>query len=57
MYPCIPYEMTGRGKVGFFSGFYPVDAILDEVCIPTDREDVDFTGLTDLASKMERRYQ
>jgi len=29
-YPCIPYEMTGRGKVGFFSGFRPVDAILDE---------------------------
>jgi plastocyanin len=30
-FPCIPYEMTGRGKVGFFSGFHPVDAILDEV--------------------------
>src|ERR1700749_4188855 len=28
-YPCIPYEMTGKGKVGFFSGFHPVDAILD----------------------------
>lgn len=27
-FPCIPYEMTGRGKVGFFSGFRPVDAIL-----------------------------
>ncbi|KAF2097647.1 hypothetical protein NA57DRAFT_77899 [Rhizodiscina lignyota] len=27
-YPCIPYELTGRGKVGFFSGFMPVDAIL-----------------------------
>ncbi|KAF2489414.1 hypothetical protein BU16DRAFT_421240, partial [Lophium mytilinum] len=27
-HPCIPYEMTGKGKVGFFSGFHPVDAIL-----------------------------
>ena len=25
--PCVPYEMTGP-KVGFFSGFMPVDAIL-----------------------------
>lgn len=34
--PCIPYEMSGgRGKVGFFSGFHPVDAILDEVCNAT----------------------
>lgn len=30
-FPCIPYEMTGRGKVGFFSGFRPVDAILADV--------------------------
>ncbi|KAF2260871.1 hypothetical protein CC78DRAFT_547197 [Lojkania enalia] len=29
-FPCIPYEMTGRGKVGFFSGFRPVDAILPD---------------------------
>jgi plastocyanin len=29
-YPCIPYELTGKGKVGFFSGFHPVDAILDD---------------------------
>ncbi|KAL1648778.1 Pho80p cyclin [Diplodia intermedia] len=29
-YPCIPYEMTGIGKTGFFSGFNPVDAILDD---------------------------
>ena len=28
-YPCIPYEDTGVDKVGFFSGFYPVDAILE----------------------------
>ncbi|ORY03650.1 hypothetical protein BCR34DRAFT_667342 [Clohesyomyces aquaticus] len=27
-YPCIPYEMTGEGKVGFFSGFYPVEQVL-----------------------------
>jgi plastocyanin len=27
--PCIPYEDTGVGKVGFFSGFHPVDAILN----------------------------
>ncbi|ORY07680.1 hypothetical protein BCR34DRAFT_590234 [Clohesyomyces aquaticus] len=29
-FPCIPYEMTGKGKVGFFSGFHPVDAILSD---------------------------
>ncbi|KAK7631240.1 hypothetical protein IWX48DRAFT_524906, partial [Phyllosticta citricarpa] len=29
-YPCVPYEMTGVGKVGFYSGFRPVDAILDD---------------------------
>lgn len=28
--PCVPYEMTGRGKIGFDSGFRPVDTILDE---------------------------
>jgi plastocyanin len=28
-YSCVPYELTGKGKVGFFSGFHPVDAILD----------------------------
>ncbi|KAF2454470.1 hypothetical protein BDY21DRAFT_104817 [Lineolata rhizophorae] len=28
--PCIPYEMTGRGKVGFFSGFFQQDTILDD---------------------------
>lgn len=31
MFPCIPYENTGRGKVGFFSGFRPVDAFLNDV--------------------------
>lgn len=29
MYPCIPYETTGRGKVGFYSGFRATEAILD----------------------------
>ncbi|KAF2877496.1 hypothetical protein BDV95DRAFT_535117 [Massariosphaeria phaeospora] len=29
-FPCIPYEMTGSGKRGFFSGFNPVDAVLNE---------------------------
>lgn len=29
-YPCIPYEMTGSGKTGFFSGFNRVDKILDK---------------------------
>jgi plastocyanin len=27
-FPCIPYEDTGVDKVGFFSGFRPVDVIL-----------------------------
>lgn len=27
--PCIPYEMTGP-RVGFFSGFFAVDAILSD---------------------------
>ncbi|KIW89284.1 uncharacterized protein Z519_10137 [Cladophialophora bantiana CBS 173.52] len=30
LYPCVPYELTGADKVGFFSGFYPVDAILSD---------------------------
>jgi hypothetical protein len=29
-YPCIPYEDTGVDKIGFFSGFKPVDAILTD---------------------------
>lgn len=28
-FPCIPYEMTGSSKKGFYSGFYPVDKVLD----------------------------
>lgn len=31
LHPFIPYEMTGRGKVGFFTGFHPVDAMLHDV--------------------------
>ena len=31
LFPCIPYEMTGFGKKGFFSGFHPVDAFLHDV--------------------------
>ncbi|KAI2483607.1 hypothetical protein Ptr902_05924 [Pyrenophora tritici-repentis] len=27
-FPCIPYEMIGNNKKGFFSGFKPVNAIL-----------------------------
>ncbi|EON67878.1 hypothetical protein W97_07375 [Coniosporium apollinis CBS 100218] len=30
MFPCIPYEMTGRGKVGFYSGWEATEAILDD---------------------------
>ncbi|KAJ4407070.1 hypothetical protein N0V91_004237 [Didymella pomorum] len=29
-FPCIPYEMTGSEKTGFFSGFNPVDKVLDK---------------------------
>ncbi|KAH7046670.1 hypothetical protein B0J12DRAFT_135285 [Macrophomina phaseolina] len=29
-YPCVPYEMTGVGKTGFYAGFHQVDAILDD---------------------------
>jgi plastocyanin len=28
LFPCIPYEDTGLGKIGFFSGFEPVIAII-----------------------------
>jgi hypothetical protein len=31
--PCVPYEMTGSGKTGFFSNFHPVDSVLDNVCL------------------------
>ncbi|KAK3209569.1 hypothetical protein GRF29_69g2210326 [Pseudopithomyces chartarum] len=27
-HPCIPYEMTGPNKTGFYSGFHAVDAVL-----------------------------
>ncbi|KAF2475682.1 uncharacterized protein BDR25DRAFT_379174 [Lindgomyces ingoldianus] len=29
-YPCIPFEMVGKAKVGFFSGFHPVDSVLTD---------------------------
>lgn len=29
--PCIPYEDTGENKVGFWSGFFPLDKILPNV--------------------------
>ena len=29
--PCIPYEYTGENKAGFYSGFYPLDKVLDNV--------------------------
>jgi hypothetical protein len=29
-HPCIPYEYFGNGRVGFFSGFVPVDGIPKE---------------------------
>ena len=32
-FPCVPYEDLGRGRVGFFSGFQPVDSILTNVSI------------------------
>lgn len=30
-HPCIPYEMTGRGKTGFWAGFHAQDVVLDDV--------------------------
>lgn len=32
--PCVPYEKMGPRRTGFFSGFYPVDEITDNVCGP-----------------------
>src|ERR1700733_7460203 len=29
-FPCIPYEDTGVDKIGFFSGFKPVDTIIPD---------------------------
>ena len=29
--PCIPYEMTGPQKTGFFSGFHPIGVVSNEV--------------------------
>jgi len=30
--PCIPYEITGPGRVGFWSEFRPVQVVLSSVC-------------------------
>ena len=30
-FPCIPYELTGTNKTGFFSGFHFVGQILENV--------------------------
>ncbi|KAF1913185.1 hypothetical protein BDU57DRAFT_581723 [Ampelomyces quisqualis] len=29
-FPCIPYEMTGTNKKGFFSGFFALDKVIDD---------------------------
>jgi len=31
MSPCIPYELTGAGRVGFWSGFEPINVVLSNV--------------------------
>ncbi|KAF2847033.1 hypothetical protein T440DRAFT_404397, partial [Plenodomus tracheiphilus IPT5] len=28
--PCVPYEISGPGKTGFFTGFHPVSTVLDD---------------------------
>ncbi|KFX85712.1 hypothetical protein V490_09464 [Pseudogymnoascus sp. VKM F-3557] len=33
-HPCIPYEYTGVNKVGFWSGFQPVNVVLQDVRLP-----------------------
>jgi hypothetical protein len=33
-HPCIPYEYTGVNKVGFWSGFQPVNVVLQDVRSP-----------------------
>jgi hypothetical protein len=39
--PCIPYEWTGPGRVGFYSGFQPVNSVLPNP--PTFRIEVNDT--------------
>lgn len=29
--PCFPYELTGAGKVGFWSGFEPINVVTSDV--------------------------
>ena len=36
--PCIPYEDTGVNKVGFWSGFFPLDKILPTVSDTQDTQ-------------------
>jgi hypothetical protein len=31
MNPCIPYELTGAGRQGFWSGFEPINVVLSNV--------------------------
>jgi hypothetical protein len=31
MEPCIPYELTGAGRQGFWSGFHPINEVLSNV--------------------------
>ena len=33
--PCIPYEFTGAGKVGFWSGYKPTSVVSNDVCFPS----------------------
>jgi hypothetical protein len=33
MSPCIPYELTGPGRVGFWSGFHPINMVLSDVSL------------------------
>ena len=30
-YPCVPYELSGQDRVGFFSGFIAISTVLDNV--------------------------
>lgn len=35
--PCIPYEYTAPSRVGFFSGFFPVQLVLTDVSYASRR--------------------
>ena len=53
--PCIPYEDTGEEKVGFWSGFFPVDKVLSNVSSTPG----DYTALlkSSTAANMESDHQ